>query len=116
MSPSAVTVVKPDGQVQAVLNLAEGNSTIRIQPSATSTGFITISQPNGPSAQVSLVPRPTSASAPAPSVPAELRTDLGLMPKSYDFSGPVTVDVTGGSSGSVFVDVRPQTSTSRDPH
>jgi hypothetical protein len=54
MSPSAVTVVKPDGQVQAVLNLAEGNSTIRIQPSATSTGFITISQPNGPSAQVNI--------------------------------------------------------------
>ncbi|KAK9919020.1 hypothetical protein WJX75_008721 [Coccomyxa subellipsoidea] len=116
VSPSDLTVVKPDGLVQAVLSLAEGNSTIGIQPSATSTGFITISQPNGPSTQVSLEPRPTSAAAPAPGVPGEVSSDLALMPKFYDWGGSfsgsftssyssVTVDASK-SAGTVSVDVR----------
>ncbi len=52
VSPTNVTVVKPDGQTQAVLSLTTGNSTMLIQPTATSKGFITISQPLGPSARV----------------------------------------------------------------
>ena len=62
------------------------------------------------------MPRPPSASAPAPGVPAEVRSDLGLMPKFYDWGGSfsgsftstyasVTVDASK-SSGTVSVDVR----------
>ncbi|CAL8471614.1 g11156 [Coccomyxa elongata] len=79
VSPTGITVIKPDGQRQAVLSLTTGNSTIRIQPTATSKGFITISQPVGPSAQVALVPR--AAAAPAP---AGLAAEISSMPRFYD--------------------------------
>lgn len=63
------------------------------------------------------MPRPNSAAAPAPGVPADLRADLGLTPKFYSWDGSfsgsftsdysdVSVDVSGGS-GTVSVTVRP---------
>ncbi|BDA47000.1 hypothetical protein COCOBI_09-4540 [Coccomyxa sp. Obi] len=109
VSPTGLTVLKPNGQTQAVLSLVEGNSTVRDQPIASSKGFITISQPNGASIQVSLVPSP---SALAPGVPAELQADLSSMPRFWswggDWGGSVSVDVSvmkggGSSSGSVSV-------------
>ncbi len=48
-----MTVVKPDGQAQAVLGLTNGNSTIWVQPfSAHSKGSITISHATGPNIKV----------------------------------------------------------------
>ncbi|BDA46999.1 hypothetical protein COCOBI_09-4530 [Coccomyxa sp. Obi] len=82
VSPTGVTVVKPDGQTQAVLSLTTGNSTMFIQPTATSQGFITISQPNGPTARVPLSPRPAAAPAPA-GLPAEISS----MPRFYSWGG-----------------------------
>ncbi|EIE24573.1 hypothetical protein COCSUDRAFT_62002 [Coccomyxa subellipsoidea C-169] len=60
-----VTVVKPDGQAQAVLGLTNGNSTIWVQPfSAHSKGFITISQATGPNIKVSLGRAPAGSAVP----------------------------------------------------
>ncbi|BDA42765.1 hypothetical protein COCOBI_03-6580 [Coccomyxa sp. Obi] len=60
VSSSGVTVVRPDGQAEAFLSLANGsssNSSVWIQPSyAISNGFITISQPNTPDIKVSFNP------------------------------------------------------------
>lgn len=53
VSSGGVTVLKPDGQAQAVLGLTNGNSTIWVQPSsATSKGTFTISQASGPNIKV----------------------------------------------------------------
>ncbi|CAL8471616.1 g11158 [Coccomyxa elongata] len=106
VSATGVTVLKPNGQTQAVLSLVEGNSTIQVQPTTSVQGFITISQPNAPITQVPLVPRP---SAPAPGVPADLQADLSSMPRFWSWGGgSVSVDVSvskggGDSSGSVSV-------------
>lgn len=47
-----MTVLKPNGQTQAVLSLVEGNSTIQVHPTTSVQGFITILQPNGSITQV----------------------------------------------------------------
>ncbi|BDA46998.1 hypothetical protein COCOBI_09-4520 [Coccomyxa sp. Obi] len=118
VSSTGVTVVKPDGQTQAMLGLTTGNSTIQIQPTVTSKGFITIMQPVGPSAQVSLAPRAAAVPAPAgmPKMPAAgmpaagMPAEISSMPRFWswgggDFSG-VSVGVSvSGSDGSVSVDV-----------
>lgn len=53
VSSGGVTVLKPDGQAQAVLGLPNGNSTIWVHPSsATSKGAFTISQASGPNIKV----------------------------------------------------------------
>lgn len=47
--------MKPDGQAQAFYSLANGNSSVWIQPSyPIANGFITISQPNTPDIKVFL--------------------------------------------------------------
>ncbi|CAL8471615.1 g11157 [Coccomyxa elongata] len=97
VSPTNVTVVKPDGQTQAVLSLTTGNSTMLIQPTATSKGFITILQPTGPSARVPLVPRTAAAPTPA-GLPAEITS----MPRFYDWDGWRGGDGGGGSFAITF--------------
>jgi hypothetical protein len=52
VSPTSISVVKPDGSTQAMLGLSMGNSTLQLLPSATSSGFVTISTPQDPPIQV----------------------------------------------------------------
>ncbi|KAK9909755.1 hypothetical protein WJX75_006996 [Coccomyxa subellipsoidea] len=75
VSSGGVTVLKPDGQAQAVLGLTHGHSTIWVQPSsATSKGTFTISQASFPNIKVSLAP--ALAGSPLPGATSDMLREV----------------------------------------